>query len=136
MTQPTRPVLRYHGGKWRSAHRVIPVFSPHRVYVEPFGGGASVLLRKTRAEAEVYNDIDGEVVNVFRVLQDPATAARLRELLVLTPFARDEFLAAYARTDDAIESARRAIARAFMGFGSASFNAKHGTGFRSNSRRS
>lgn len=136
MTAITRPVLRYHGGKYRSAPRIVGLFPPHRIYVEPFGGGASVLLRKPRAYAEVYNDLAGEVVNVFRVLQDPATAARLRELLYLTPFARDEFLAAYQHTTEPIESARRAIARAFMGFGSAGFNAKHGTGFRSNSKRS
>jgi DNA adenine methylase len=136
MTAPTRPVLRYHGGKWRSAPKILAFFPPHRVYVEPFGGGASVLIRKPRSYAEVYNDLAGEVVNVFRVLRDPATAVRLRELLHLTPFGRDEFLAAYQYTDDSIEQARRAIARAFMGFGSASFNAKHGTGFRSNSKRS
>lgn len=129
-------MLRYHGGKWRSVAPILARFPPHKVYVEPFAGGGSVLMRKPRAYAEVYNDLAGEVVNVFRVLRDPADAARLRELIELTPFARDEFAAAYLPTDDPIERARRAIARSFMGFGSASFNAKHGTGFRSNSKRS
>jgi site-specific DNA-adenine methylase len=58
------------------------------VYVEPYGGGGNVLLRKVRSYAEIYNDLYGEVVNVFRVLQDPTKAERLRDLLYLTPFAR------------------------------------------------
>ena len=72
---PRRAALRWHGGKWILAPWIIAHFPPHRVYTEAFGGGASVLLRKGRAKSEVYNDLDSEVVNLFRVLQDRASAA-------------------------------------------------------------
>lgn len=136
MNTPTRPVIRYHGGKWKLAPWIISHFPAHRIYVEPFGGAGSVLLRKPRAYAEVYNDLDGEVVNLFRVLRDPDQAQTLRRLLYLTPFAREEFVLSYTPTDDPIEHSRRTVARAFMGFGSSAHNASKATGFRANSNRS
>lgn len=128
---PTRPVLRYHGGKWRLAPWIIAHFPPHRVYVEPFGGAGSVLMRKRRSYAEVWNDLDGEIVNVFRVLRDPHMSEALARQLVLTPFARTEFDAAYqSEGETPVERARLTMIRSQMGYGSASFNSQHATGFR------
>ncbi len=127
-----RPAIRYHGGKWKLAPAIIRHFPSHRVYTEAFGGGASILLRKPRTYAEIYNDLDGEIVNLFRVLRDDG--GRLKELLELTPFARDEFDLAEGKTDDPLEQARRTVIRSFMGYGSSSIHKC--SGFRSNSERS
>lgn len=132
----TRPILRYHGGKWRLAPWIIQNLPPHRIYVEPYGGGGSVLLRKARSYSELYNDLSGQVVNVFRVLRDPTQARELARLIELTPYSRTEFEASYTTAGDPIEQARRTLCRAFMGFGSASVNPEHSTGFRANANRS
>lgn len=113
----TRPVSRYHGGKWRLAPWIAAHFPPHDVYVEPFGGLASVLLRKARSRVEVYNDADGALVALFHVLRDPPAAEALRRALVLTPYSRAEYEAAMGVTGDAIEDARRLLVRLYMGFG-------------------
>jgi DNA adenine methylase len=145
-----RPVLRYHGGKFRLAPNLIALFPEHRVYTEVYGGGGSVLMLKPRCYSEIYNDLDGEVVNVFRVLQDRKKAARLEAALRVTPFARAEFELSYKHTRSEVERARRTIIRSFMGFGSdsvsrmkasrAGFNTRisstMSTGFRWNSNRS
>ena len=118
---------------------IIDNLPPHRIYVEPFGGGGSVLMRKRRSYAEVYNDKWDVVVNVFRVLRDQEKALRLRQLLHLTPFSRTEFEACrdseIRELRDDIERARRTILRSFCGFGSAATNAEYATGFRANSDR-
>ena len=131
----TRPALRYHGGKWMLAPWIIEHFPQHRVYTEVFGGAASVLMRKPRADlVEVYNDRDGEIVRLFEVLRDPERSAQLRELLAFTPFARTEFAQSYEPCDDAVEQARRTVCRSFMGFGSATASGAR-SGFRANGNR-
>ena len=134
VNMPTRPLLRYHGGKWKCGEWIASHFPAHKVYVEPFGGGASVLLQKCRSYAEIYNDLDDDVVNLFRVLQVEDHSRRLVEKLYLTLFSREEFLLAYESTDCPVERARRLIIRSFMGF-SGGVNADSPTGFRGKSLR-
>lgn len=135
MTNITKPALRYHGAKFRMAPWLLQHFPPHRCYVEPFGGAAGVLLQKPRAYAEVYNDLDSEICNFFRVLRTPALAEQLIAQLELTPYARDEFAQAYEPVADPVELARRTAVRACMGFGSAGAT-KGQTGFRCDTTRS
>lgn len=134
MSAVTRPALRYHGGKFRLASWILQFFPIHGCYVEPFGGAAGVLLQKPRVYAEVYNDLDSDIVNFFRVLRDPVLCADLVQACRLTPYAREEFEQAYEPTDDPLERARRTCVRAAMGFGSAGAT-KATTGFRTDTRR-
>lgn len=90
-------------------------------------------MRKPRSYAEVWNDLDENVVNMFRVLRSDR-AAELVEQLRLTPFSFSEFSEAYEEADDPVEKARRLVIRSFMGFGSNGHNRV--TGFRANSNRS
>lgn len=135
MSDPTRPALRYHGSKWKLAPWIIGHFPRHRIYVEPFGGGAAVLLRKQRSYAEIYNDLDADLVSYFRILRDPVLSAQFVEAISLTPFARDEFSGAYQPAEDDFERARRMVVRSFQGFGSDGTNPLVKTGFRSNANR-
>ncbi|ANN78897.1 DNA adenine methylase [Bordetella flabilis] len=66
----TQPIIPWIGGKRRLADRILPYFPEHSCYVEPFAGGAALLFaRGLPAEVEVLNDINGELVNLYRVVQ-------------------------------------------------------------------
>ena len=64
-----RPPVKWHGGKYYLAKRIISYFPKHSIYLEPFGGAASVLLNKYPAEVESYNDLNLKISRLFRVLQ-------------------------------------------------------------------
>jgi DNA adenine methylase len=91
---PIRPPVKWHGGKRYLAHKIISHFPPHRIYLEPFGGGASVLLNKKPAEVEVYNDIDLRITRLFRVLRDQGDQFLAKVRLI--PYSQVEFEAAAA----------------------------------------
>lgn len=127
--KPQRPILRYHGGKWKLAPWIIEHFPAHRLYTEAFGGAASVLMQKARAFGEFYNDLDGEIVNVFRVLRNPTQARELEHLIALTPHSRQEWEEACLPSGDAVEQARRTITRSFMSYATDALSGEN-TGFR------
>ena len=114
---------------------IISHLAAHKVYVEPFGGSAAVLLRKPRSYGEVYNDMDGDVVTVFQVLRDPALADRLQQAVALTPFSRAEFAACadMSGINDPVELSRRFLVRSLQGFGSNSVH--QSSGFRACTKR-
>jgi len=126
--QIDRPILKYYGGKFRIADWIISFFPEHRVYTETFGGAASILLKKKPSKNEVYNDLNDEVVNLFRVVRDPVTARKLRHQLKLTPYSRVEWLSCFDPSDDPIEQARRTLVKSLMSY-SANIERKP-TGFR------
>lgn len=102
-----KPLVPYHGGKGRLAHWIVSLMPRHRVYVEPFAGSAAVLLAKPQSTHEILNDVDGNVVNFYRVLrEDPR---ELERVCRLTPYSRDEFNAAdlHDAAIDDLERARR-----------------------------
>jgi DNA adenine methylase len=90
-------------------------------------------MRKKRSYAEVYNDMDSEIVNLFRVARDHGD--ELRRVIELTPFARAEFNLAYLPSDDPIEQARRTMVRAGMAVGSTGASCRHRTGFRADAKK-
>lgn len=93
--QKKRKLLRspipWFGGKGILAPKLLPLFPEHRIYVEPFGGAASLLCAKEPSPVEVYNDLDSGLVNLFRVIRDPEQFERFRLLAALTPYSREEF---------------------------------------------
>ena len=108
-------LLKYPGGKWRIADWIISHFPEHKVYVEPFFGSGAVFFSKKPVYIETINDLDGDIVNLFRVCREYPD--ELAQLIELTPFARDEFAACYERSEDPIEQARRTIVRYHQSFG-------------------
>lgn len=126
---PSRPVLWYHGGKFRLAPWIVAHLPPSRCRVEAYAGAASVTLAAAPAPIEVINDLDDRIVTVFEVLRDPVLAAALAERIRLTPFSRTEFETARQPATDPVEIARRTIYRSFGGFGAGSANPDFRTGF-------
>ena len=105
----------WYGGKYSHLDWLLDLLPLSNHYCEPFGGSAAVLLNREPAPVETYNDIDGEVVNFFRVLRDQKD--ELIYAIGLTPFSREEFVTAietngngHALTD--LERARRFYVRA------------------------
>ena len=84
--------IKYHGGKTYLANRIIELMPPHTHYVEPYFGGGSVLLQKDPiGVSEVANDIWGELMNFWRVLQDGVSYQHFIRRVEATPFAKPEW---------------------------------------------
>lgn len=142
-----KPIMRYHGAKWKLAPWIISHFPDHHTYVEPFGGSAAVLISKKPALREVYNDKNDELVNLFKVIRCPTMRLELLRMLAMTPYSRTEFELAKEPSDinrdvsgniitgyPAVLEAHKLLIRAQMGFGSAGAT-RSKTGFRLDTAR-
>lgn len=93
--------LKWYGGKHYLAARLVALMPPHTTYVEPFAGGLSVLFAKDpEGVSEVVNDLNGDLVNFYRVLRDPQRFWAFFKATTLTLFSRQEW-------DDARAALRR-----------------------------
>jgi len=103
----------WYGGKFNHLNWLLPLLPEATHYCEPFAGSAAVLLNRQPSPVETYNDIDGEVVNFFRVLRDQKED--LIQAIGLTPFSREELRIAVEEPREncsELERARRFFVRA------------------------
>lgn len=108
-----RIVFGWYGGKFSHLDWLLPLLPKAHHYCEPFAGSAAVLINRAPSPVETYNDIDGEVVNFFKVLRE--SPAELTHMIALTPFAREEFYFAVNEPErrlSELERARRFYVRA------------------------
>ena len=118
-----KAILKYPGAKWRIADWIIEYFPEHKVYCEPFFGSGAVFFKKKPSYIETINDVDGNVVNLFRVCREQPEA--LAKAMEFTPFSREEFINCYDMTvGDAVERARRTLVRYHQSFGTSNSSKK------------
>lgn len=123
-------VLKYPGSKWSTAKWIIsnfPAGYENMTYLEPFFGSGAIFFNKNRSSIETINDLDGNVVNLFKVIREsPAELARVVEF---TPWSRKEYTSSYEMIGEPIEDARRFLIRMWMAIGAKSSDI---TGWRHN----
>ena len=116
MNQPKKKIAKapfpWFGGKAspKIHNALMASLPPHEYYIEPFGGGASLLLAKTPAKVEVYNDINRGIVNFFRVVASPEDFPRFLRCIAQLPYSRElyeEYLRTWPAIHDAVEQAIR-----------------------------
>ena len=127
-----KAALKYPGAKNRIAPWICEHIPAHDVYVEPYAGSLAVFFAKTPARIETLNDLDGDVVNYFKVVREHPE--ELGRILDLTPFSRDEYNNAYEVVSDEseIERARKFAVKCWQGFGCGNL---YRNGFRSSQQR-
>lgn len=84
-----RQILKYPGSKWNIANKIVNLIPEHHSYVEPFFGSGAVLFSKPPSDIETINDLDSDVVNLFRCIQ--RNSEYLARLVMTTPFSREEY---------------------------------------------
>lgn len=133
-----RAPFPWFGGKGNPKIKsaIINLLPHHQHYVEPFGGGASILIAKEAAKVEVYNDVNRGVVNFFRVVADAEYFGKFMARAALLPVSRElyeEFMRTWPAIHDPVEQAVRWYYVAQQSFGGM-FGNSWGTAVNSSSR--
>ena len=118
-----KPVLKYPGSKWKTAEWIISLMPPHKSYLEPFFGSGAVFFKKPPSRIETINDLDGEIINLFRCIREQPE--ELMRAVACTPYSRgeyeqawDHFKAGGQARPDGIEAARLTLVRYWQAHGS------------------
>ena len=118
-----KPVLKYPGSKWRLAEWIVSLMPPHKSYLEPFFGSGAVFFKKPPSRIETINDLDGEIINLFRCIREQPE--ELMRAVACTPYSRGEYEQAWDHfkaggqvRPDGIEAARLTLVRYWQAHGS------------------
>jgi len=121
--------INWYGGKYYMANKIINLFPEHKAFVEVFGGAAHVLFKKKPSPIEVYNDINSDLVNFFKVVRDKEKALKLKQLLDLTPHSREEYYEcrdSWRDEKDEIERVRKWYVALMQSYGGTFTSWQHG----------
>lgn len=113
-----KALMRYPGSKWGLAGWIISHFPSDyekMVYLEPFAGSGAVFFNKNPGAVETINDLDSDIVNLFRVLREHPE--ELKRALALTPYSREEYDLSFEPCNDPLEKARRYMVRTTQAIG-------------------
>ncbi len=89
--------ITYYGGKQTLLKHLLPLIPPHKLYCEPFFGGGAMFFAKPKSEVEIINDVNGEVVNFFKVVK--TKFSELQKEIQGSPHSRELFKRAKAIYD-------------------------------------
>lgn len=88
---PVKSPLSYFGGKVRLSKKIVGLFPRHKIFVDVFGGGGSLLLSKRPSEVEVFNDLHSDITTFFKVVADAELSKELIRRLEVTPYSKKVF---------------------------------------------
>lgn len=112
-----KPILKYPGAKWKIAPWIIRYFPEHHHYVEPYCGSAAIFFTKTPSGHEVLNDLNSDIVNLFRVIR--TRGEELAYAIAFTPWSEEEYHAVehHWQSEDELEWARNYLIRCWQAHG-------------------
>ncbi|MGY0168425.1 DNA adenine methylase [Lactococcus petauri] len=108
-------VLNYPGSKWGSAELIIDLMPEHKSYLELFAGSLAVFFNKSKDTLETVNDIDGRLVNLWKIMRD--RSEELQRAVHMTLYSREEYEISKEISENELEDARRMLVRCWFAVG-------------------